>query len=107
MDITEEFKKREFVNWFIIASLKGIDITDVVKSEPRIVTMQINGVEINPLNAIKRLEKEFDHQIQKEVDMRFESLKADILNPIDDEITDMLSDLRKLIDNKVKGKNND
>jgi len=102
MDLTKQYEKREsFVNWFLICALSGVEITDQVRDKPRNVTMQLNGVEINPLHAIDRLEGEFDRLVEKSVQEKIEQLKTSILNPLEEQIGDMITDLKQNIDLKL------
>ena len=79
MNIEERFEDRDsFINWFIIASLAGIEITGEIKSKPMVVTMQINGEEVNPANSIDRLEKQFDRMVKDKACEMIDELKWDL-----------------------------
>jgi hypothetical protein len=79
MNIDKQFEDRDsFLHWFIIAALTGVTITDNMKSDKETnITMQLNGVEINPINSINRLEDQFDRMVKDKSielirDMQFE-----------------------------------
>jgi hypothetical protein len=102
MDLTEQYQDRDsFIHWFLICALKGVDITDQIRAEPRKVTMQLNGVELNPMHALKRLEGEFDRLVEKSALEKVEDLKRDILEPFEEQVEDMTSALKKLVESKL------
>lgn len=99
MDMTDQFSDREsFINWFLIAALSGVEITDKVRSEPRMVTMQLNGVEINPLAALKRLEEQFDRVVSEEAKKLFEEKQRAIFSPFEDKIREMSECVSSIIE---------
>ena len=84
MDITEKFEDRHsFLHWFIIASLTGIEITDKIRSHPMLVTMQINGQEVNPVNSINRLEDQFNRMVEDKACAMLESMRTEIDDKLD------------------------
>ena len=102
MDLTKEFKEHNsFIHWFLIAALTGIEITKEVKAKPRLVTMLINGVEINPLKAITRLEEQFDRMVADKAKEQVEEIKKDIMAPFDEQVEDMTAALKMMVDKKL------
>ena len=84
MDVTEKFDDRDsFLHWFIIASLTGVEITEEIRSRPMVVTMQINGEEVNPANYIKRLGEEFDRMVNDKSQEAIEDLRDRIIEKLD------------------------
>jgi hypothetical protein len=101
MDMTEQFDQDQFTRWFMIASLAGVEIEGAVKECPRMVTMQLNDVEINPEAAIKRLEEEFDRQVDKRARAMLEEMKNDILSPFEDKVRELTDAVGSLIKEKL------
>jgi hypothetical protein len=104
MDMTENFKDREsFIQWFLIAAMAGMDMTETVVAKPSNITMQINGIEMNPLRAIQRMEEEFKRQIEDAANEKVEDLKNEILDPFEEQVQDMTAALKNLVSKKLKG----
>lgn len=102
MDLTKEFKDQEsFIHWFIIAAVCGTEITEAMKSEPRNITMQLNGEEIDPKRALLRLEEEFDRCVDKKAEEKIADIKRDILNPFEDEIERLTDTIDEMIAEKT------
>lgn len=103
MDMTEEFKNREgFLHWFLIASVAGLKTkSKEMCKEPRMVTMQLNGVEIDPLRAINRLEEEFERRIEERAKEMVEDITNDILTPFNDQVEDLTSAVRNMLSTKL------
>lgn len=100
--------KDSFNYWFMIASLTDIDITDNIKDYPRVITMQINGDEINPENALKRLKEECDHKVNEKAKELAEQMKYEILDPISEKLVDIENSIDKQFEEYIeKGKKND
>ena len=98
MDLTKEYKNRDsFIQWFLICALKGVEITENVRNEPRDVKMQLNGVELNPLHALKRLEKEFNRLVEKKALERIEEIENDILEPFNEQVEELTRSLKNLV----------
>ncbi|MFA7287249.1 MAG: hypothetical protein WC055_00055 [Melioribacteraceae bacterium] len=93
---------KSFHHWFMISALSGIDITEEIKSIPRVITMQINGVEINPEKALSRLEEEFDGLVEKEAKKMVQEMKNDILDPFEEKVRELTEGIEELIENKLK-----
>ena len=62
-DATDDYDNDEFFKWFLIASLSGMPLNDQIRSVPRNLRLTLNGQEINPLKAIKRLEQQFNSMV--------------------------------------------
>tara|TARA_R110000744_G_scaffold51361_1_gene110620 strand:- start:495 stop:788 length:294 start_codon:yes stop_codon:yes gene_type:complete len=78
MNMTDKFEDRDtFLHWFIIASLTGVEITEEIKANPMLVTMQINGQEVNPANSIERLEQQFDRMVKDKACEMLDDLRFD------------------------------
>jgi hypothetical protein len=102
MDITKEFEnRRSLLHWFLIDSLVGIKIEQPITDIPRILTMQLNGIEINPLKAIERLEEQFDKLVEEKARELFEELKRDILEPFEDKVKELTDSVGLLITSKI------
>lgn len=102
VDMTQQFEDRDgFLHWFLIASLAGIKVEGAVTEVPRIVTMQLNGVEVNPEAAIKRLEEQFDMLVVEKANELFEELKQDILKPFEDKVEEMTEVVKSLVAAKI------
>lgn len=102
MDITKQFEERDsFLKWFLIASLAGIKVEGVVTDVPRILTLQLNGVDINPEAAIIRLEEQFDRLVAEKAQELFEEMKRDILEPFEDKVKEMTAAVSALLEAKV------
>ena len=96
MDMAKRFEDRDsFIHWFIIASLTGIEITDAVKSKPMVVTMQINGEEVNPANSIDRLEDQFDRMVRDKACEMFDDLKYRIVEKLEYNIDEMIASIKE------------
>ena len=94
MDITEKFKDRgTLLHHFIIASLTGVEITDEMTKYPRILTMQINGQEVNPVNSIERLEQQFDRLVEDEARKMLEDLKFKINEKVELNVEQLLDEV--------------
>lgn len=95
MDITDKFENRDtFLHWFIIASLTGVEITEEIKANPMLVTMQINGQEVNPVNSIERLEQQFDRMVKDKACEMIEDLKYKINEKVDLGIDELLGEVK-------------
>lgn len=69
MDVTKEYKERDsFLKWFMIAALSGVDMKSGVIEVPRNLVLTLNGIELNVIHALKRLEEEFDRIVDAKVD---------------------------------------
>ena len=103
MDVTKEFKDREsFLHWFVIASVAGIKTkSEELCKEPRLITMQLNGVEIDPLRAINRMEEEFDRLVEKKAKELVEDITDDILSPFEEQVEDLTSAVKDIISAKL------
>ncbi len=78
MDITKEFDCTEgFLHWFTIAALSGVEITEEVRARPLNLTMNLNGSDLNVVNALHRLEQEMDRIIEEKVEERLEKFDSD------------------------------
>lgn len=96
MDLTKRFEDRgSFINWFIIASLTGIDINDKIKSDPMVVTMQINGEEVNPANSIDRLEQQFDRMVRDTACEMLDDLRYKISEKLEFNIEEMIASIKE------------
>lgn len=105
MDLTEEFKNDQFVKWFIIAAISdGSTITDEMSDLPREITMQINNVEIDPLRAMKRLEEEFDRNVELRSKELVEDMKNEIFEPFENKVQEVTDVLNKYLSDKVSKK---
>ena len=105
MDMSKNFEDREsFVQWFLIAAIAGMEMTEAVVSKPSNITMQINGIEMNPLRAIQRMEEEFKRQIKVAANEKVEDLKNEILNPFEEQVPDMTVALKRLVSDKLRSK---
>ena len=95
MDITEKFEDRDtLLHFFIIASLTGIEITDEIKENPMLVTMQINGQDVNPVNSIERLEQQFDRMVKDTACEMLEELKYKINQKVNLDIDALLDEVK-------------
>ncbi len=104
MDLTEEFEDRvSFIHNFIIRSLTGINICETIKARPRYVTMQINGVDIDPLNALNRLEEEYEGLVKEEAKKLSEEVLQDVIIPFEDKIYEIIKFARERIEKINKG----
>ena len=101
MDLTEQFKHHPFINWFIIAAVTGVDITEAMKRGTKDITMQVNGDEVDPLRALTRLEEEFDRMIEIRASELIEDLKRDILTPFEDKVDEIRGELDKMLTDKI------
>jgi hypothetical protein len=102
MNMNAEYKNRDsFAHWFIIAALKDIEITENMRSAPKIITMQINGEEVNPTNAILRVEQEFDRNVKLRAKELFEQYKDEIFEPFETKVDEMTKSLDSLINEKL------
>lgn len=103
MDMTEEFKNREgFLHWFLIASLTDVKTkSEKMYKEPRMVTMQLNGVEIDPMRAINRLEEEFDRLVEVKAKEMIEDITDDILDPFNEQVEDLTSAVKNILSAKL------
>jgi hypothetical protein len=102
MNMNDEFKDRDsFAHWFIIAALSDTKITENLRSEPKIVTMQINGEDVNPTKAILRLEQEFDRNVKLRAKELFEQYKDEIFEPLGTKVEEMTKSLDSLINEKL------
>ena len=63
--------------------------------------MQLNGVEINPLHALKRLEEEFDKLVEKAALEKVTCIKNEILAPFEEQVEDMTNSLKQLVESKL------
>lgn len=103
MDMTENFNDRKsFVQWFLIAAMADMGMTEAVVAVPSNITMQINGIEMNPLHAIQRMEEEFNLRIEEIVNERVVELKDEILDPFEEQVQDMTAALKALVCKKCK-----
>lgn len=103
MDITVEYEKRgSFIHWFILASLAGIDVKGKITEVPRNLTMQLNGVETNPLAALTRLEQQFDELVAEKAQELFEEHKANILDPFEEQVKELTAGVSRLMSGKLK-----
>ena len=99
MDITEEFKNRDsFLHWFLISSLTGVKITEETTQKPRVLTMFLNGTELNSLNAINRLEEEFNRILKEKSKSIAKNKLEDILVPFEEKVQELTDTLQKMID---------
>lgn len=101
MDMTENFDKDEFVKWFIIASIAGVNITDKMRQRPMMITMQVNGIEVDPYRAMKRLEEQYDSIVARKARQMVEELKNDILEPFEDKVMEITQAMEQFINNKL------
>ena len=102
MDITKQFEDRDaFLHWFLIASLAGIKVEGAVTEVPRNLTMQLNGVDLNPEAALKRLEEQFDKLVAEKAQDLFEEMKRDILEPFEDKVKEMTDAVDSLVSAKI------
>ncbi len=101
MDLTKEYKHDEFVKWFIIAAITGVEITEVMRTRPMNITMQINGAEIDPYRAMKRLEDEYDDLVARKARQMVEEIKQDILEPFEDKVMEITMAMEQFINNKL------
>ena len=103
MDVTEEFKKRGWLEHLIINTLsKDITlITDEVRADPKILTMQLNGVDLDPMHFVKRLEECYSDAVKKEAQEIIDEIKENALGPVEDLIDEMHDTIRDIIDNKL------
>ncbi len=105
MDITNEFEKRKsFLNWSVICSLKGIEITDQLSSNPRDLTMILNGVELNPINFFKRIEEEFDRAVEEKANEKLEQAKHDILDEYQEKVDEITNEIENVLWESIRGK---
>lgn len=93
---------KSFHHWFMISALSGVEITETVKDAPRVVTMQINGVEMNPEKALARLEEEFDRLADKKAKETIKEIKNDILEPFEEKVKELTEAVEELIENKLR-----
>jgi len=115
VDITEEFNKRpfteNFLEWFITHILsKQYDIRDIPKEvgqESRILTMQLNGVDLNPLIAIQDLERQFDDMVATEAKKLLQELKQEYLNNLEDKFDTLTKGIDKMIEEQLPEKYQD
>jgi len=99
----DEFEDRySFHNWFMITSIVGCDITDKMKEYPHIVTMQVNGEEVDPIRALHRLDNSIDDHVAHQAKNLIEDHINDIIKPFEDTIADLTDELHKLIAVKIK-----
>ena len=105
MDATSEFRNQDSLfHWFVIASLAGVEITDNITAKPLNLTMQINGEEVNPVAAIRRLEEEHDKMIVSKAKELVEEIKRDVLFPFEDAVLDLTEKLDVLVREKFEEK---
>lgn len=89
------FEDRDSFHYnFMITALAGQEITDKIKEYPRVVTMQINGEEIDPVRALDRLDKVIDDHIEKRANEIVEGKIADILKPFEEQVEHMTDVIR-------------
>lgn len=102
MDITKRFEDRDsFIHWFIIATLSGVEITENMRDCPRNLTMQLNGEDVNPENAIDRLEEEFNRMVEQKAKEMLDDMRRDILQPFEEKVEEMTGHLDELITSKL------
>lgn len=102
MDITDDFEKRDsFLHWFLICALTGTKLTNEIKQKPYNLTMTWNGVDINCIRAISRLEDQFDDLVEKKAKKMIEDMKYDIMEPFHDKIDSMTEEIDTLIKERL------
>ena len=91
-DLTAEMKQSEsFISWFLIAALAGDEITENHMAYPRIVTMQLNGEELDVKQALNRLESEHRRQIKETAHQLLQERCDALLEPLSEQI-DLVKD---------------
>lgn len=100
------FEDREsFHFWFMIAAISGTPITEKMQSKPPVITMQLNGEEIDPVQALSRLKEEFDRQVNEKALLLLEQAKETFFEPLEEKMEqvrekfeDSFEDILKTID---------
>lgn len=103
MDVTEEFYKRGWLEHMVICSLAAgkVEITEELSTNPKILTMQLNGVELDPLHFIKKLEDCFEESVKQEADKIVEEIKYTAMESIEETLDELNDTIKKMIDDKL------
>jgi len=95
--------RNSFIEWFIIASFSGIDDKErekivSIQEEKRKnddnsfeVTMQINGISVNPKTAISGLQEQFNRMVNEKAKEIVDNIISDKFDIIDENINDVNS----------------
>ena len=69
---------------------------------PTNLTMQINGIEIDPLHFIKKLEEQYQWQVERLATKLVDDLRDDALDPLTELLDDVTSAIKQTIKDKLK-----
>lgn len=108
MDLTKDMEAKGFNNfteYFVIASfcnMPGHEEWDKeIWKRPFDITMQFNGHEINPRDAIKAIHDQMERMVKEEAKKIVQDLKRDVIIKIEDKGNELFKGYEKMIEDML------
>jgi len=102
MDITDVFEQ-DFINFFVIeSSVAALDkesesINKKITELPRILKMQYNGIELDPLLALNQMRDQFDAMVKAKALSLLENISDTIETDFKESLENTTINLKNLI----------
>ncbi len=111
INFSKHLRDRNFISWFLMAAIadddnhvkrsREISESEDYNSKDVDVTLTMNGVELNFVRAMERLEQEHRRQIKEEAKEIVDSRVGEAINELTNDLYDKGNEIRELLNNKL------